>query len=79
MGSFLHTYNEFLVPKWGCATVTDVVRSVFFFVSLSVGRFSRTVGKTHSLPSFGLRVGWSDLAMCVAVKRWFYFYFVIKH
>ena len=28
------------------------------------------VGQTHSLPSFGLRVGWCDLAMCVAVKRW---------
>jgi len=28
------------------------------------------VGQTHSLPSFGLRVGLCDLAMCVAVKRW---------
>jgi hypothetical protein len=34
------------------------------------------VGQTHSLPSFGLRVGWCDLAMCVAVKRW-HFHFTI--
>ncbi|MFN3757997.1 MAG: hypothetical protein ACK4SF_02180 [Algoriphagus aquaeductus] len=40
------------------------------FVRWFVGRFGRAVGQTHSLPSFGLRVGWCDLAMCVAIKRW---------
>jgi hypothetical protein len=49
---------------------TRVIASVFFFVRWFVGRFGRAVGQTHSLPSFGLRVGWCDLAMCVAVKRW---------
>jgi hypothetical protein len=30
----------------------------------------------HSLPSFGFSLGWCDLAMCVAVKRW-HFHFRI--
>jgi len=36
----------------------------------------RAVGQTHSLPSFGLRVGWCDLAMCVAVERWHISFYV---
>src|SRR5690606_5624880 len=70
----------------GCATVTPVIASVFFFVRWFVGRFGCAVGQTHSLPSFGLSLGWCDLANrlwftntiknkqtvsnCVTVKRW---------
>jgi len=32
--------------------------------------FSRALGQTHSLTSFGLGVGSCGLAMCVAVERW---------
>jgi hypothetical protein len=52
-----------------------VIASVFFFVRWFVGRFGRAVGQTHSLPSFGLRVAWCDLAMCVAVERWHFYSF----
>jgi hypothetical protein len=47
----------------------NVIASVFFFVRWFVSRFGRAVGQTHSLPSFGLSVGWCDLAMCVAVAK----------
>jgi len=50
--------------------IGDVIASVFFFVRWFVARFGRAVGQTHSLPSFGLSVGWCGLAMCVAVERW---------
>jgi hypothetical protein len=33
----------------------------------------RALGQTHSLPSFGLSVGWWGLAMCVAAMRWHLF------
>jgi hypothetical protein len=55
-----------------CLRIGDVVRSVFSFVRLVVGRFGRAVGQTHFLPSFGLWFGWCDLAMCEAVKRGHY-------
>jgi len=45
--------------------IGDVIASVFFFFRLF---FGRAVGQTHSLPSFGLSLGWCDLAMCVAVS-----------
>lgn len=51
------------------ATYTHVRASCFIFGRWFVGRFARAVGQTHSLPSFGLSVGLSGLAMCVAVKR----------
>ena len=47
--------------------VYSIRASCFFFVSLIFCRFCRALGQTHSLPSFGLSVGWCGLAMCVAV------------
>ena len=47
-----------------CLRIGDVIASVFFFVRSIFCRFGRAVGQTHSLPSFGLSVGWSGLAMC---------------
>ncbi len=41
--------------------------ALLFFVHLLV---SRALGQTHFLPSFGLRVGLINLAMCVAVRGW---------
>jgi len=41
-----------------CLRIGDVIASVFFFFRWFVGRFGRAVGQTHSLPSFGLSVGW---------------------
>lgn len=41
---------------------TAVVRSVFFFVRLSA------LGNPYSFAIFGLRVGWCELQMCMALS-----------
>ncbi len=45
---------------------------LFIFNQLAINfAVPRAFGQTHSLTSFGRAVGFlSDLAMCVAVKRW---------
>ena len=47
---------------------------LFIFNQLTINfALPRALGQTHSLTSFGRAVGFlSDLAMCVAVKRWHY-------
>jgi len=48
---------------------------LFIFNQLAINfAVPRAFGQTHSLTSFGRVVGFlSDLAMCVAVKRWLFF------
>jgi hypothetical protein len=40
------------------------------FLSVTHGLSAVRLGRHTLPPSFGLCVGWCDLAMCVAVKRW---------
>lgn len=57
-------------------TIHDVTNWPLFIISLLAINFAvpRAFGQTHSLTSFGRVVGFlSDLAMCVAVKRWLFF------
>ncbi len=63
--SLLNT-KTLILPLHPLLLLYNVMPSLFF----SVVRWSvcSTVGQKHSLPSFGLRVGWCDLAMCVAVE-----------
>ena len=54
-------------------TIHDVTNWPLFIINQLVVNFAviSALGQTHSLTSFGRAVGFlSDLAMCVAVKRW---------